>query len=310
MNYKIDKEEKKVILAYIAVCIIWGSTYLAIRIGVSAFPPILFAGARFVIAGLLMIGYVRLKGQEFPNNFTDVKRISIVGLFLLLGGNGLVVWAEQWVHSGVASVLIATVPLWMAILEMFLPEGSSIGTIGWIGLLMGFGGVVLLVTMSSGTGAIDFKGCAILLLSAFLWAVGSVYSKRFNPTGSMFSHIGIQMLAGGIALSLLGLSLGEASRIHLSLKGLGALAYLIFFGSLLGYGSYMYVLQKWPAAKAGTYAYINPPVAVLLGAIILREPLTIYVVISTAIILGGVLLVQTSKKKFSSINRDEAAYSE
>ena len=284
-----------VILAYIAVCILWGSTYLAIRIGVSDFPPALFAGIRFLIAGALVLIYAYSKGYKFPDNFTDVRRQAIVGLFLLLGGNGLVVWAEQWVYSGATALLLAIVPLFNAILEWFLPKGPRIGLKGWFGLLIGFFGVALLVFTGSETRIIDVPGGIVLLLAAFSWSLGSVYSKTFKASGTMVANIGLQMLAGGIGLTIVGLLLGEASNIHLTSKGLGALAYLIIFGSILGYSSYIYLLQKWPASKAGTYAYVNPVVGVFLGAVILGEPVSPNVFISAIIILSGVLLVQLSK---------------
>ncbi|MEA4847356.1 MAG: EamA family transporter [Clostridiaceae bacterium] len=290
-------EESKVIAAYVAVCILWGSTYLAIRIGVSAFPPELFAGIRFFTAGTLMLFYARLRGLEFPSNLTSVRNQSIVGLFLLFGGNGLVVWAEQWVHSGTAALLIATTPLFMAVIELFIPGRPKIELKGWLGLIIGFSGVAMLVLSNSGVGSTNVKGAILLLTAAFFWAMGSVYSKSFKPTGSMIVNIGIQMLTGGIALLILGVSLGELSRVSVSAKGIGAMLYLIVFGSLLGYSSYIYVLEKWPAAKAGTYAYINPPVAVLLGSLILGEPFTFAVLSSTIVILAGVLLVQLSKIK-------------
>jgi drug/metabolite transporter (DMT)-like permease len=295
VNFK--NEESKVIAAYIAICIIWGSTYLAIRIGVSAFPPELFAGIRFFTAGALMLFYARLRGLKFPSNLTSIRNQSIVGLFLLFGGNGLVVWAEQWVHSGITALLVATIPLFMAVIELFIPGRPKIEFKGWLGLFIGFSGVAMLVLSNSGEGSIDIKGAIVLLAAAFFWAMGSVYSKGFKPTGSMLVNISIQMLAGGVALLILGISLGELSRVSISAKGIGALLYLIIFGSLLGYSSYIYVLEKWPTAKAGTYAYINPPVAVLLGALILGEPFTFTVLISTVIILSGVLLVQLSKTK-------------
>ncbi len=295
MGLRKNGVERKTLLAYLCVCIVWGSTYLAIRIGVSEFPPALFAGIRFVIAGLLMLGFARYKGLAFPETIEDKKRLAMVGLFLLVGGNGLVVWAEQWVHSGVASLLVATVPLFMATLELLLPEGRSIGKKGWIGLLLGFSGVVLLVFTHSGSGAIDLKGTVILLLGTFSWSVGSVYAKTFKASGSIVTHIGIEMLVGGIVLSSIGILLGEPARAHITAKGIGAILYLIFFGSILAYSCYIYILQKWPASKAGTYAYVNPPVAVLLGSLVLDEPFSIQVILSTLIILLGVLLVQTSK---------------
>lgn len=295
MNNLFENEKNRVLLAYIAVCILWGSTYLAIRIGVSEFPPAIFAGLRFLIAGLLMLGFSIVKGLKLPNKISDVVKVSVVGLFLLLGGNGCVVWAETWVHSGMASLLIATVPLFMAIIELALPGTSKIDFKGWIGLLVGFGGVSLLVFSNSTTGSIDLKGALVLLLGSFLWAIGSVYSKRFTASGGVISHIAIQMIAGGLALMLTGTLLGELTKIHFTSKSLGALTYLIFFGSIIGYSCYIYILKKWPTAKAGTYAYVNPPVAVLLGAVILGEQVSFKVILSAAVILFGVVLVQTSK---------------
>lgn len=290
-------EESKVIIAYIAVCILWGSTYLAMRIGVSAFPPELFSGIRFFIAGALILLFARFRGLEFPTNLTSVRDQSIVGLFLLLGGNGLVIWAEQFVHSGIAALMVATTPLFMAVIELFIPGRPRIDFKGWLGLLIGFSGVAMLVLSNSGEGSVDIKGAVALIIASFLWAAGSVYSKGFKPTGSMVANIGIQTLAGGIGLLLVGAFLGELPRVSLSAKGIGALLYLIVFGSWLGYSSYIYVLQKWPAAKAGTYAYVNPPVAFLLGALVLGEPFTVTMLVSTIVILSGVLLVQFSKTK-------------
>ncbi|MHB1653113.1 MAG: EamA family transporter [Desulfitobacteriaceae bacterium] len=289
------KEKTSVILAYIAVCIIWGSTYLAIRIGVSTFPPELFAGIRFLTAGSLMLLFAYNRGLNFPETLTDVKRQSIIGLFLLLGGNGILVWAEQWVYSGAASLLFAIGPLFNALLELILPNGPRIGLKGWIGLFLGFGGVVLLVVSGSLTNVIDVSGGILLLMASLFWSMGSVYSKRFIPSGSMIVNIGIQMLTGGIALTIVGLLTGEGVRMHLSAKGIGAMAYLILAGSILGYSSYIYVLQKWPASKAGTYAYVNPVVGILLGAVVLGEPVSSNVIVSAIVILSGVLLVQLSK---------------
>ena len=193
-------EESKVISAYIAVCIIWGSTYLAIRIGVSAFPPELFAGARFLVAGAILLIYARLRGLDFPSDTASFRNQSVIGLFLLFGGNGLVVWAEQWVHSGIASLLVATVPLFMALIELFLPKRPRMDFKGWLGLLIGFSGVAMLVLSNSGEGRIEIKGVAALLAASILWALGSIYSKSIKATGSMIVNIGIQMLAGGCGL--------------------------------------------------------------------------------------------------------------
>ncbi|WDU83310.1 EamA family transporter [Caloramator sp. Dgby_cultured_2] len=289
------KDDTKAILAFIAVCIVWGSTYLAIRIGVSEVQPFIFAGIRFTLAGSLMLLYAKIKTLEFPKSKRDVLNITIVGLFLLLGGHGLVVWTEQWVASSIASILVATVPLFIAIIELFVPNGSRLTLKGWIGLILGFIGVVFL-TFTDSSSAIDVKGAILLLLASLLWAVGSVYQNTFKATGSTVSHIGIEMVAGGISLLIVGLLYGNIN-LDITLKGISALLYLIVFGSLIGYSSYIYILQKWPPSKAGTYAYINPIVAVILGAFILNEAINLRIIISTFIILIGVVLVQTSKNK-------------
>jgi drug/metabolite transporter (DMT)-like permease len=220
-----------------------------------------------------------------------------VGLFLLLGGNGCVVWAETRVDSGVASLLVATVPLFMALIELFVQGRPRLNLKGWLGLLIGFGGVALLVFPNSEGSSGSIFGIVLLLIGAFSWAMGSVYSKSFKPTSSIIPNIAIQMLAGGIGLFIAGTFFGELPKLHVTSKGIGAIVYLILFGSIVGYSCYVYILHKWPAAKAGTYAYVNPLVAVLLGALVLNEPLSIGVVMSTAVILGGVILVQTSKTK-------------
>lgn len=297
MGALIRQEDKKTILAYLCVCVFWGSTYLAIRIGVSEFPPSLFAGIRFLCAGSIMLGYGKIRKLQFPNNFRDVLRIGTVGAFLLAGCNGFVTRAEQWVHSGITALIMATIPLIMAIIEFLLPSRKNLGIRGWLGLILGFSGVMLLVFSDSTEGAVDIKGALLLLTGTLLWAIGSVYSKSFVPTGDIINQIGIQMLAGGIILSIIGLVSGEASRIMITPKGVGALLYLVVFGSILGYSCYIYILQKWPAAKAGTYAYVNPLVAVFLGSLILDEMLSLQVLISTVVILAGVFMVQTSKVK-------------
>ena len=301
MELTTSKEHRNTILAYIAVCIFWGSTYLAIRIGVGQLPPTIFAGIRFIIAGGLMFCYAAYKGLSMPKNLSEILKISIVGVFLLVGGNGGVVWAETRISSGIASLMVATVPLFMALIESLLPSKTRINGKGWLGLLIGFAGVAFLVLSDWNNTPLDIIGIALLIASALSWALGSVYSKGFTSSASTISNIAIQMLAGGFCLSLIGAFHGEFSKVHITTKGLGALLYLVVFGSIVGYSCYIYILQKWPSAKAGTYAYINPPVAVILGAIFLGEVISLKIVLATIIILGGVILVQMSKVKVISM---------
>lgn len=294
--------DRKTLLAYLAVCFFWGSTYLAIKIGVRNFPPFMFAGTRFVIAGSLMILYSKLKGYSFPHNKINIMKVSVVGLFMLLGGNGLVVFTQQWVHSGIASLLVATVPLFMAIIEILILKHKKMDYRGFIGLALGFGGVAYLTLVDKGVGVIDFKGTLLLLMASLSWSIGSVFSKSIKTNSSIISNIGIQMLAGGIGLFIIGTISGEITRVYFTKSSSLALLYLIVFGSIVGYSCYIYVLSKWPASKAGTYAYVNPVVAVGLGAIVLNEPFNLSIVVSMIIIIMGVFIVQRAKVEDSKID--------
>jgi drug/metabolite transporter (DMT)-like permease len=291
----ITSEDKKAILAYLAVCFFWGSTYLAIRIGVQVVPPFIFAATRLIIAGALVLIYSKIKGYDFPKTKKEYRRISIVGILLLVGGNGLVVFSEQWLPSGIASLIVACVPLFMAIIEVGILKMKRISLRGVLGLIIGFGGVVFLVLNGGIIGETHFFGVIIILIATFSWSAGSVYSKTFKLDCSIIVSIGIQMLVAGIVLFAVGAIRGEISQVEWTMQGILSIVYLITFGSIVGYSSYIYVLSKWPAARAGTYAYVNPIVAVILGSIFLQEKITVNMVISMFVILTGVLLVQKSK---------------
>lgn len=283
------------LLAYILVCIIWGSTYLAIRVGVQSFPPFLFGGIRFIIAGSIILLFAYSKKLEFPKEKMDYLRISVVGLFLLALSNSLVLIAETRVNSSTAALLIATLPIFMALIELFIPGGSRINLSGWIGMLVGFAGVGILSLSGGGEFDTDIVGIILLILAGFAWAAGSVYSKRTVFKGSIVVQIGVQMLSGGLVQAIMGIATGEAARLSPEPSGIWALLYLIMMGSLVGYTSYIYLLQVWPISKAGTYAYINPIVAMFLGWLLLSEPISVKMIISAVLILAGVLIVQKSK---------------
>jgi drug/metabolite transporter (DMT)-like permease len=268
-------------------------------------PPLLFAGIRFIIAGAMMLCYCKLKGYELPKEKTDITNMAIVGLLMLLCGNGLVVYAEQWVSSGIASLIIATSPLFMAIIEFFYLRNVKLDLKSISGLLLGFGGVAYLIMGDAATAAVDLKGLIVLVLASVFWAAGSVHSKAIKFKGHIFANIGTQMLAGGIGLLFTSLVKGEFSELHFTQNSVLALGYLIIFGSFVGYSSYIYILQKWSAAKAGTYAYVNPIVAILLGALLLGEPITPSVVISMIIVIIGIALVQSSKTKYIKMSQGE-----
>ncbi|NLN47686.1 MAG: EamA family transporter [Clostridiales bacterium] len=283
------------LLAYILVCIIWGSTYLAIRIGVKSMPPFLFAGIRNVTAGSIILLFSYIRKLEFPNGLEEYGKISIVGFFLLGICNTLVVIAEMRINSSTAALLLALIPIFIVIIEQFIPGGSRISLMGWFGMFIGFAGVGILSFSGGSEFDMNIFGIVLLFLSCLSWATGSVYSKRTVFTGSIVTQIGIQMFAGGILQVLMGLFAGEVSKFKYSPSGFGAMLYLIFMGSLIGYTSYIYLISVWPISKAGTYAYVNPVVAMFLGWFILHEAVTVKMIVSAVLILVGVLIVQKSK---------------
>jgi drug/metabolite transporter (DMT)-like permease len=254
---------------------------------------------RFLIAGALLAGLVRLSGGQLPARRRDWGVLAVVGLFLLLGGNAVVVWAEQFVESGPASVFVAAVPLWAAFFDAMIPGGSTVFT--WrvgLGLALGFFGSALLAGISPNDllGA-DLKGPIALTLASASWALGSVYSKRRPTESSPYAASAVQMLVGGAAITLLGLLGGEAADWHTTSRGLGALAYLVVFGSIVGFTAYAYALRHASATVVGTYAYVNPVVAVLLGWLVLGEAVTSRTIAAMVLILGAVLMIQLAPKR-------------
>lgn len=291
-DIKNNNSSKLAWAAYLSVCIIWGSTYLAIRIAVTDLPPLLSAGIRFSLAGLIMLIIAFAKGKPLPTK-KQIRNQSIIGIALLLGGNGMVVIGSQWMSSSLVALFFATVPLFIALGELFLPKAQRLSPTVWIGLCIGFAGVGFLVLTGRDSLQFSLKGVFTILLGAAFWSIGSILSGKLKSHGAIEFNLGIQMLAGGIALSFAGLLAGDASKLDLSSpSAIWAILYLIFIGSLLGYNSYIYLLSVWPATRATTYTYINPFVAIFLGHIILNEPITIHIFIGAVIILSGVFMVQ------------------
>jgi drug/metabolite transporter (DMT)-like permease len=285
----------KALIAYLLVCVVWGSTYLAIRIGVAHLPPFLFAGVRFLIAGLLLGLIVTTLGIRLPSRARDWRTLAITGVFLLCGANAMVVWAEQYVASGIASVLVSAMPLWSALFDAIIPGGKT--PLTWrlgVGLAIGFLGTALLAGISPHqiAGA-DLRGPISLTFGSASWALGSIYWKR-NPTSdvSPYAAAATQMAIAGALLCVFGLAIGEGPRFHLDGTGLKAMAYLIAIGSIVGYTAFGYALEHGSAAVVGTYAYVNPVVAVMLGWLVLHEPITARMLAAMALILGSVLWIQ------------------
>jgi drug/metabolite transporter (DMT)-like permease len=284
----------KALLAYLLVCVFWGSTYLAIRVGVGVLPPFLFAGVRFAIAGALLLALALALGDRLPRRWSDWRTQAIVGVLLLAGGNAFVVWAEQYTPSGVASIFVVTVALWMAFFDAIIPGGA--GDLTWrvvAGLLLGFLGTALLVGASpAAILSADLRGPIALTAASAFWSLGSVYGKRHGTETSPYVGAALQMLVGGLVVALLGTALGEWRRWHLTPTGVGAIAYLVVFGSIVGYSAYTYALRHASATIVGTYAYVNPVIAVLLGWLLLHEPVTARTFIAMALIVGAVVWIQ------------------
>lgn len=286
----------KALIAFLVVCVVWGSTYLAIKVGVGELPPFLFAGLRFLAAGLILLAVARALGDRLPRRAADWRTLAIVGVFLLAGGNAFVVWAEQYVDSGVASIFVVTVALWTAFFDAIIPGGSK--DLNWrviAGLILGFLGAALLVGASPAEILrADLRGPLALTFASACWSVGSVYAKRRPTETSPYMSAAIQMIAGGALVTVAGTLLGEWPLWHLTPKGFGAMAYLVVFGSIVGYSAYTYALRKASATIVGTYAYVNPVIAVLLGWLLLNEPITGRTILAMVLILVAVVWIQFS----------------
>jgi len=287
----------RVVLAFAAIYVLWGSTYLAIRFAVQTMPPFLMAGTRHLTAGLILYLWnrrARARDASKPRA-RDWGVAAVIGGLMLLGGNGLVSWAEQRVPSGLAALIVASVPLWIAILEALqqrrAPRPAVIA-----GLLLGLAGLAVLVVPGrfGGNGHVDPLGAAALLLASLSWASGSLYSRVAKLPVATFVAIAMEMIAGGVILGTVGLASGEGARLHLAAvsgRSLLALGYLVVFGSLVGFSAYMWLLTVTTPARVSTYAYVNPVVAVLLGWAIAGEAVTLRSGLAAAGIVAAVAII-------------------
>ncbi len=291
------------IAAFAAVYVIWGSTYLGIRIAIDTIPPFLMGGVRFLIAGAILYVWSRARGDAPPTR-RNWLAATIVGGLLLLGGNGAVMWAAQHVPTGIVSLLVAMVPLWMVLFEWIGPRKIRPTTGVAIGVMLGLAGLAVLAgpALWGGKEGIDPASVIILMIGSMSWAAGSLYSRRPTLPSSSILAMGMEMLGGGALLLIAGLLSGELSRLDIgavSRSSVLAMAYLLFFGSLIGYTAYIWLLRVQPAARVSTYAYVNPIVAVFLGWIILAEPVTQRTLLAGAIIVGSVALITTTGRRVS-----------
>ncbi len=291
----------KVWAALIALYIVWGSTYLGIKVAIETIPPFMHAGIRFLISGIILVVWQRAAGYDLPTRKQWIST-AIIGNLLLLGGNGLVAWAEQFIPSGIAALVIASVPMFLVIGEAVRPGGIKPSWQAIVGLLVGFVGIFILVGPSEVSGSsskLNPFGVVALLGACLLWATGSIYSRSADLPKSSLMTTGAQMLTGSIGLFIISLVTGELNGWNpaaVSMRSLYGLGYLITIGSIVGFGSYVWLLQNAPISLVATYAYVNPIVAILLGAWIGNEPLERHIWVAAGIIIGSVMFINTRSK--------------
>lgn len=282
-------------LALATVYVVWGSTYLAIRIGVETWPPFLMAALRFVVAGGMMLAWARWRGAAWPS-WAQWKATTEVGVWLLVVGNAGVCWAEQWVPSGLTALLIATTPLWMALLDWWWFKGARpSGRMAW-GLGLGFVGAGLLVAPGKLAGGehVSPVGAVALLVATMGWAFGSLRSRRVAMPASPWLATAMEMLAGGVILLVVSAVRGdwaEVASAPVSERSMWALGYLIVFGSMIGFSAYVWLLQMTTTAVASTYAFVNPLIAVALGAVVAGEAMSARTLVAGAAIVAGTVLI-------------------
>lgn len=297
------------VLGFTTIYLVWGSTYLGIRIAVETLPPFLMAGLRFVLAGAIITGFIAFT-RGFRAKLHQWRDNIIIGAFLLLGGNGLVSWAEQKVPSGIATLMVSIGPLFIVLLDWLVhafSKGGQRGTrpnlLTFVGLALGFLGLVLLVgpnVMAVGVGHLEGGRLLALIGACLFWGIGSLYTRYASDPAEPFTGAAIQMLAGGGWLLLVSLLLGEPFHFELSAvssRSLGAWIYLVVFGSLIAFTTFVWLVKHCTPAKVSTYAYVNPVVAVFLGWLVLHEPVSPRIFVAAAVIVAGVALITLAKTK-------------
>jgi len=297
----METQKKKwlIPLAFLAVYLFWGGTYLGMKFALVSFPPFIMAGIRHTTAGIILASIAFFKKESFPSR-KEILNAGLVGALLLLGGNGFVAYAEMRVPSSIASLIIASVPLWISGLNWVSGDKRKPSLLELFGLFLGFSGIMVLAFQGSNTNLnIDIIGIALLLFASFSWSIGSLYSKRSNMPKSSFYSVAFQMLIGGSLLLIFSTILGEYKIFNPSLitqQSLFAMFYLIFFGSILGYSSYIWLFKNVNPTLASTYAFINPVVALILGWSLANEVLSLKAFIASVLIISAVVIITLSKR--------------
>lgn len=295
------RNQLPLLLALLTVYLVWGSTYLAIRVAVLGMPPFLMAGMRFLSASLVLIAIGAMLRHPWPSR-KEMAWAGLVGLFLLLGGNGLVVWAEQFIDSSLAALLIASMPLWSLAFESALPAGDRPTPLGMVGIGLGFMGVVTLFwpTLKAGD-THSLWAQAMVIAGTAIWALGTMIARRVSLPRSGIFNSGFTMLSAGLAFCLVSVGFSEPSKVVWSAIPLNAwlaVAYLAVFGSCIAFSAFAWLNRHAPADLTSTYAYVNPVVAVILGYLLLREPVTAWTLAGSALIVLSVgLVIQGGKRR-------------
>ena len=287
----------KLVAAFLALYVIWGSTYLAIRFAIETLPPFLMAGSRFLAAGAVMYAWARLSSGERPT-WSNWRAAAVVGACLLFGGNGGVVWSQQFVPSGLAALIVAMMPVWMVTIEALKPGRSLPRPMAVGGILLGIVGMIVLIGPDVFAGGANLLPVVALLVACFSWAAGSLYARSAPLPRSPLLATGMEMLAGGALLALVGVATGEVAGVDLSAvstRSALALFYLTVFGSIVAFTAYVWLLRVSTPARVSTYAYVNPVVAVLLGWAFANEPITSRTLVGAAIVLAAVAIISVTK---------------
>ena len=283
-------------LAWISVCVVWGTTYLAIRVAVETIPPALVGGLRFVVAGAFLALVLRVRGTRLPGR-PHWPGLALLGFLMIVIGNGAVVWAELTVSSGITAVVIASTPFWMAAVEAVIPNGERLSPRTIVGMTIGFAGILLLVWPDLLVGGALNRGMLAGLMALQLaelgWSIGSAYSKRHAPHEDAIAASALQMLYGGAMLLAIATVRGEWEVLRFTPRTLAAELYLTFVGSLAGYSAYIYALKYLPSSTVSLYAYVNPIIAVILGTLLLAEPFGVRIVAASGLVLLGIAVVKS-----------------
>jgi len=299
MTHAARQHRFRVALAFGLVYLLWGSTYLAIRIVVEHIPPAMMGASRYLLAGLPMLGWCALRGRRIALTRSDFWRVLAIGVLLLTGGNVVLAWAEQYVPSGLAALIVAIVPIWVAVIESILPRGERLAGRGLAGLALGLAGLGVLMwprlLAGGAAGHMQVLGALGLVFCSLSWAAGSILSRRSQLRIDTFVATAWEMTLAGVVNLGLVLALGDHHRVVWTGRGVAAIFYLVIFGSWIGFTAYIWLLEHVPTSKVATYAYVNPVVAVFLGWLVLHESVDVYIAAGSTVIIAGVALVNSSK---------------